>query len=123
MARPPLPGIELADLEWTTSAALWGDTDLDVAAIPVAVLSWDPDTDASTLLVRLPPGWGTPAPESHAVLQEELLLEGEFTFGETTFRAPAFFSFPAGHVHGPARTATGALLLVTLSGPFDIRYH
>lgn len=123
MARPPLPGIELADLQWTTSAALWGGTDLDVDAVPVAVLSWDPETDASTLLVRLPAGWGTPGPESHSVLQEELLLEGEFTFGGTTFRAPAFFSFPAGHVHGPAHTATGALLLVTLSGPFDIKYH
>jgi hypothetical protein len=121
MART-LRQIPFADLEWTTSAALWGGTGLEVEAIPVAVLSWDTETDESTLLIRLPAGWGTPAPERHSVLQEEVLLEGDFTLGGERFTAPAFFSFPAGEVHGPAHTESGALLLVTLSGPFDIEY-
>ena len=114
--------IAFDDLEWTTSAALWGGTDLDVAAVPVAVLSWDADTDASTLLIRLPAGWSTPAPERHSVLQEEVLLEGDLTITGQRFTAPAFLCFPPGELHGPAHTEGGALLLVMLSGPFDIEY-
>lgn len=122
MARKALPGIAFSDIEWTTSAALWGGTDLDVSSVPVAVISWDDETDASTLLVRLPAGWSTPAPESHSVLQEEFLLEGDFTLAGVRYEAPSAFSFPPGHVHGPAHTENGALLLVLLSGPFDITY-
>jgi hypothetical protein len=38
------------------------------------------------------------------------------------FTAPAYFCFPANYVHQQARTENGALMMVTLSGPFDITY-
>lgn len=122
MARTPQDGIEFKNLEWTTSDKVWGGTDLDVEPIPVAILSWDAETGASTTLLRLPPGWHTPGPEFHSVVQEDILLEGDISFGGKKFTAPAYFCFPANYVHQQARTENGALMMVTLSGPFDITY-
>ena len=79
MARTPQDGIEFNDLTWTTSDKVWGGTALDIAPIPVTILSWDEETGASTTLVRLPPGWSTPGPEFHTVVQEDILLEGDIS--------------------------------------------
>jgi len=88
----------------------------------VRVLSHDPDTGALSLLIKEPPGWHTAAAESHSVFQEDILLEGDCWYGETHYEGPTYFAFPAGHEHGPMFTETGALWLVTLSGPFDVSY-
>jgi hypothetical protein len=70
-----------------------------------------------------PPGWCTPQPESHPMVQEDVLLEGEAIFGETRYQAPAYFCFPANYVHPAVRTETGFTMIVTFSGPFAVEYH
>jgi len=85
-------------------------------------LSRDDDTGASSLLIKEPPGWHTAAAEAHGALQEDILLEGDCWYAETHYEAPAYFCFPPGHFHGPMFTETGGLWLVTLDGPFDVRY-
>ena len=122
MGRGPQEGIEFRNLEWTTSDRVWGGSGLDVEPIPVAILSWDEESGASTTLLRLPPGWSTPGPEFHTVVQEDILLEGDISFDGREYTAPAYFCFPARHVHQRASTRNGALMMVTLSGPFDITY-
>src|SRR5688500_15593122 len=83
----------------------------------------DDETGAHTMLLKAPPGWATPKPESHPIVQEDVLLEGECIFGETRYRAPAYFCFPAGHIHPAVRTDTGFTMIVTFAGPFEVAYH
>ena len=128
MGREPVEGKAFSDIPWQSTAALWGPTsdqpaDLDIKGYGlVRVLSRDPDTGATTLLIKEPPGWHTAAAEAHSVLQEDILLEGDCWYGEQHYEGPTYFCFPPEHFHGPMYTETGALWLVTLTGDFDVRY-
>jgi len=102
---------------------VWGTAGFDVpSGVMVKVLRDDPVTGAKSVLMKVPPGWGTKAPEYHNSLQEELLLEGEITFAGQTFHAPAYFCFPPGGVHGPAHTESGLTMFCTFDGPVDVVY-
>ncbi len=128
MARPPVDGIPFSAMPWRSTAQLWGAGTEENAALRftghgiVRVLSDDPETGARTMLIKEPPGWHTAAAEAHSVFQEDILLEGDCWYGEEHHEGPTYFAFPPGHFHGPMFTETGALWLVTLSGPFDVRY-
>ena len=128
MAREAVDGVAFSDLPWQSTAALWGSgadqpADLQIKGYGIVrVLSRDPETGAMSLLIKEPPGWHTAAAESHSVLQEDILLEGDCWYGEERFEGPTYFCFPPGHFHGPMFTETGALWLVTLSGEFDVTY-
>ena len=128
MARSAVDGVPFRDLPWRSTAELWGGGTARPAALRfsgyglVRVLSRDDDTGASSLLIKEPPGWHTAAAEAHGALQEDILLEGDCWYAETHYEAPAYFCFPPGHFHGPMFTETGGLWLVTLDGPFDVRY-
>jgi hypothetical protein len=128
MSRQPVDGVAFRDMPWQSTSVLWGPDSAAPAALEFTghgmarVLSHDPDTGALSLLIKEPPGWHTAAAESHSVFQEDILLEGDCWYGETHYEGPTYFAFPAGHEHGPMFTETGALWLVTLSGPFDVSY-
>jgi quercetin dioxygenase-like cupin family protein len=125
VSRQFIPGVNAAEVEWVDiDKGLPGAGDLVVTpGVRMAVLTEDPETGASTALYRMPPGWQTSGPESHTVLQEELVLEGEITIGGVSLVPGSYACFPPGQVHGPAHTEDGVLMLVMLSGPFDITYH
>jgi len=128
MTRDAVVGRRFAEFPWRSTAALWGTGSDRPAALQTAgygivrVLSEDPVSGARTMLIKEPPGWHTAACEAHGVLQEDILLEGDCWYGEDHFEGPTYFCFPPDHFHGPMFTETGALWLVTLSGPFDVRY-
>lgn len=128
MTRPAVPGRPFASFPWQSTDALWGSGTERPAALRTAgygivrVLSEDPGTGARSMLIKEPPGWHTAACEAHSVLQEDILLEGDCWYGEEHFEGPTYFCFPPEHFHGPMFTETGGLWLVTLSGPFDVRY-
>jgi len=128
MSRQPVDGVAFCDIPWQSTSVLWGPDSAAPAALEFTghgmarVLSHDPDTGALSVLIKEPPGWHTAAAESHSVFQEDILLEGDCWYGETHYEGPTYFAFPAGHEHGPMFTETGALWLVTLSGPFDVSY-
>jgi hypothetical protein len=120
VARKPVRGVAIDEMPWTPVEEL-------APSIPagplIKMLSLDEETGAHTMLFKAPPGWSTPKPESHTVQQEDLLLDGECTFGERRLTAPAYLCFPAGYVHPAVRTDEGFTMLVTFSGPFDVEYH
>ncbi|MGY9072815.1 MAG: hypothetical protein ACKVHU_07695 [Acidimicrobiales bacterium] len=128
MSRDPVEGVAFSDLAWQSTSALWGPgsdspAELDIKGYGlVRVLSRDPDSGAMSVLIKEPPGWHTAAAESHSVMQEDILLEGDCWYGEQHYEGPTYFCFPAGHEHGPMFTETGALWLVTLTGDFDVSY-
>lgn len=111
---------ELDPIPWAPIEQLWPDAP---PGPELKLLSSDDVTGAHTVLFKAPPGWRTPRPESHPVVQEDILLEGEAIFGEIRYRAPAYFCFPAGYVHPAVRTETGFTMIVTFSGPFAVEYH
>lgn len=128
MSRDAIEGQRFSEFPWQSTAALWGATSEAPADLQftghgiVRLLSRDHDTGATSLLIKEPPGWHTAAAEAHSVLQEDILLEGDCWYGEQHYEGPTYFCFPPDHFHGPMFTETGALWLVTLSGPFDVRY-
>lgn len=128
MSRAAVEGVAFSDVPWSSTAVLWGPesdspADLDIKGYGLArMLSRDPVDGAMTLLIKEPPGWYTAAAESHSVLQEDILLEGDCWYGEQHVEGPTYFCFPPGHSHGPMYTETGALWLVTLAGEFDVTY-
>ena len=88
----------------------------------VAVVSEDPATGASTVLIKLPPGWKSQGPERHTCLQEELLLEGDLSLEGRELSPFSYLCFPAGHVHGPLSTRNGCIVLAWHNGPVDVEY-
>jgi hypothetical protein len=129
MSRGPIEGVAFSDFPWQSTSVLWGPesdnpAELEIEGYGLArVLSRDSESGALSLLIKEPPGWHTAAAESHSVLQEDILLEGDCWYGEEHFEGPTYFCFPPGHSHGPMFTETGALWLVTLAGDFDVTYH
>ncbi len=119
MPRQPLFA-EFDAIPWTPMTERWPSAP---PGPEIKVLSEDDETGAQTLLLKAPPGWCTPQPESHPNVQEDILLECEVIFGETRYQAPAYFCFPANYVHPAARTETGFTMIVTFSGPFAVEYH
>ena len=128
MTRGAVSGVRFSDIPWQSTSSLWGaesakPAELDITEYGLArILSRDENTGAISLLIKEPPGWHTAAAEAHSVNQEDILLEGDCWYGEEHFEGPTYFNFPAGHFHGPMYTETGALWLVTLTGPFDVSY-
>lgn len=120
MARKPVLGRHFDDMPWTRVEEIWPDIP---AGPEIKMLSIDEQTGAHTMLFRAPPGWSTPRPESHTTQQEDVLLEGECTFGDRHLVAPAYLCFPEHYVHPPVSTETGFTMLVTFAGAFDVEYH
>lgn len=123
MARPPVPGIDLTTVAWQTVEELYGE--IGFQTVPgelVCLLAADAETGGTTILVKLPPGWSTDAPERHSCQQEEVLLEGDVTIGDVELHAPAYLCFPPGFAHGPLSTKGGCVVLATHDGPVDVEY-
>ncbi len=123
IARLPVTGLDLASVEWIDVNALYGDVGFTTApGEMVAVVSEDPATGASTVLIKLPPGWKSQGPERHTCLQEELLLEGDLSLEGRELAPFSYLCFPAGHVHGPLSTRNGCIVLAWHDGPVDVEY-
>lgn len=126
MSRLPIHGLDLSQVEWQDVAELYGGDGQEFVVAPgeqVCVLSEDPVTGATTVLIRLPPGWASDAPELHSCAQEELLLEGDLTLAGVELKPFSYLCFPAGEVHGPLSTRGGCVVLAWMDGPVDVEYR
>ncbi|MDX6474281.1 MAG: hypothetical protein QOK22_3097 [Gaiellaceae bacterium] len=109
----------LDTVEWKPLGEVMPSYQQSSAGAEAKFLNEDPDTGAFTMVVKLPAGTADPARGSHASDEEMFLLEGDLTIDGESFKAPAYWHFPAGTVHGDARTDGGATLIEAFTGPCD----
>jgi hypothetical protein len=122
MTREAVLGLHLDDVQWEPMAQALGDGDRPPSGW-IAVLSSDAETGATTVLFKLPAGFDDGLTESHRVVQELVLLTGDFAMADIEMRPGTYFCVPPGMVHGPGRSRGGAVLLSMLGGPFAMTYH
>ena len=91
---------------------------LKVPGVSVKALRRDPDTGASTALVRLEPGARFPA-HNHPAGEEVFVLEGEVVIGSARLKAGDYLYTPPDHKHAAA-SQDGCVFLVTLPRPVEI---
>src|SRR5438067_1465332 len=109
--RPHIEFIHEQLLPWTEGIYGGGR-----AGVQVRTLSLDPETGASSLVVRYPPGWGREGPE-HVVTDEEfLVLRGGLEINGVLYDELAYGFLPAGHVRRSSSSAQGALVLTFFDG-------
>lgn len=84
--------------------------------IEVKTLRFDPQARTVSFLLRAQAGASLPA-HGHRMLEECVVLEGEFTMGDVTFRAGDFVTGHPGEAHPATSTRTG--VLVYLRGSAD----
>jgi len=90
------------------------------AGLPIAAfkqLSFDDQTGARTILVKLPPGWKQP-PGYHSADMEMFVVDGGVSIGDRPMGRYAYAYYPAGYAHTFA-TEQGATVLQFWSGPPD----
>ncbi|MDX2225350.1 MAG: DUF4437 domain-containing protein [Rhodospirillaceae bacterium] len=114
MARPHIDFIQAQALPWVTGL------NPSFPDLPVKTLCVDPDSGASTVIVRFPPGWRGP-PASYLPFDQELyVLDGGFTAQGARFGLDAYAYWPAGFAQYDQFTDTGADVLCFIEGAADI---
>ncbi len=109
MAREWIEFVQSQRLPWQP-----GELPLPGAQVELKRLSTDDENGASSLLVRLPPGYALPA-GALSVDEEFLVLDGELMIGQTRFGPFAYAHWPAGFRAGPRHSPNGAVVLMFYS--------
>lgn len=79
--------------------------------VEMKILQVDRIQRTQTILLRLQPGAKLPSHE-HEGDEDNLMLEGECTWGDLTIRAGDYHAMPKGTRHGAITSSTGALVYV-----------
>jgi quercetin dioxygenase-like cupin family protein len=95
-----------------------GWRELKIPGVSVKALRRDPETGASTALVRLQPGARFPA-HNHPGGEEVFVIDGEVLIGPDRLRAGDYLYTPPNGKHA-ASTQGGCVFLVTLPQPVEI---
>lgn len=66
------------------------------------VLSRDPETGGSTILIHLPPGWRDDVLDWHPCSEEGMILAGLVTLADRRYTTGIYLYRPPGILHGPA---------------------
>ncbi len=94
----------------------------------VKILHVDPDTQASTHLAGLMPGWYAEGMEEHPICEENYCLQGDVRIGEVgeetgyTMVVGSYMCRPAGIIHGPLASKNGNVNLCYTHGLLGIDY-
>jgi quercetin dioxygenase-like cupin family protein len=91
---------------------------LRISGVSVKALRRDPETGASTALVKLEAGATFPA-HDHPAGEEVFVLEGDVLIGPDRLGAGDYLYTPPGGKHA-ASSQNGCLFLVTLPRPVEI---
>jgi quercetin dioxygenase-like cupin family protein len=91
---------------------------LKVPGVSVKALRRDPETGASTALVRLEPGARFPA-HNHPAGEEVFVLEGDVLIGPDRLKCGDYLYTPPDGKHA-ASSQGGCVFLVTLPRPVEI---
>jgi hypothetical protein len=77
-------------------------TDGNVPGPVFKLLSSDPESGGSTILIHLPPGWRDEALDWHPCSEEGLVLAGLVTLADRRYTPGIYLYRPPGILHGPA---------------------
>ncbi len=103
--------VQAQDLAWSPF-----DEPSDPADLQCKRLSEDALSGASTLLLRIPPGWSRPGPEYLDVMEEIYLLEGDLEISGQAYVHDCYACLPAGFARSDSRSLNGAVVLLMRSG-------
>ena len=106
MSRPFIEFVQVQSLPWRSGAP--GAARHGVAS---RVLSSDSDTGACSLLVRYPPGWRQPEPQTLGTDEEFFVLGGALQVGDARYGARTYAHLPAGYTRAPMAARDGAVVL------------
>lgn len=106
MARPHIEPVVDRDLQWKR---------FDLPGFPKGMhykmMSFDPETGASTMVVKFEEGYRQPGGWSESA-KEIFILEGKIQIAGGNYSAGHYFYVPAGVYQGPMATPKGAIALV-----------
>ncbi|MSO64956.1 MAG: DUF4437 domain-containing protein [Alphaproteobacteria bacterium] len=111
MARPHIEFIHAFAMHW--QKGLYGGARDDVEH---KMLSCDPDTGESSVLIRYPAGWSRATPEHLQADEEIYVLDGALVVNGRTYAASAYAHWPAGYARRSASSPGGAVVLTFFSG-------
>lgn len=112
MARPHIECIHESEVQWRSVSLPSG------AVVEVKRLSWDPDGENHTSLVRLAGGWRQDASVAHPVPEEIFVIAGRLRLGDFDLGAYHYLRVPAGIRHGPAVALEETLAIWILEGSY-----
>jgi quercetin dioxygenase-like cupin family protein len=112
VARPHIEFVQTQTLPWKTLGEGASRPGADAKA-----LSYDPDTQACTAILRYPPGWRMNRPHFLECDDEFLVLEGELSVGAVTYGPGDYAYLPAGMPRPDMASADGATVLTFYEGP------
>jgi len=90
------------------------------------LLTSDPVTKGSTVLLHCPPGWRDPVLDWHPTVEEAFTLQGSLQLGWNVMDEGSYLFRPPGVLHGPphAHDVTGATFIIRMDGDSRIlRYE
>lgn len=114
MGRPFIEFIQAQALPWQDG--LYGRPGSGVRS---RMLSLDPDTGASSMLIEYPSGWaraGEAGPHHLDVDEELFVLSGELVIDDVHFGVKSYAHLPAGFTRTRAASPSGAVVLTFFSG-------
>ena len=114
MARTHVKYLEETSLDWQP---------LGGHGIQRKLLSRDPETGASTMLVSIAKGWkGGGCAHYHSCYEEVYVIEGDVTLdGKDYYRAGSYLYRPANVVHGHDESSIdGCLCIIKMGGDLDM---
>jgi hypothetical protein len=118
-ATPVSRGVDVDSLEWKATNEVVDD--YSYAGPLSKMLREDPETGASTSMVKLPPRYTHPHLSFHQYTQEQFLLEGSVNETGTDRHALAYWCHPPGEVHGKSFTTDeGATSILFFDGPWEV---
>ena len=114
MNRPVL----IPDTHANPWVAIDTERDGNVPGPVVKLLSSDPETGGSTVLLHCPPGWRDPVLDWHPTVEEAFTVEGSLRLGWNTMERGSYLYRPPGVLHGPphAHDVTGATFVIRMDG-------
>ena len=113
MPRPYIPGVQHQDLPIQQAPMA---PDRPETTVGMTVLSFDPESRASSGLVQIPPDWRAPGVSYIAVDQELYVLSGQVTMSGERYTAGSYAFLPAGYPLVDGTTAGGAEVLYFTGG-------
>src|SRR5262245_39863215 len=85
------------DLDWQALPT----TDGNVPGPVFKMLSRDPETGSSTMMLHIPPGWRDDELDYHPCVEEAYTLHGRVVLGGRDYVPGVYLYRPAGILHGP----------------------
>jgi len=127
-APEAVPALDSWTMDWRNPLDASAPSESFRPGIFVKVLHVDPETQASTHLAGLMPGWHAEGIEEHPVYEENYCLQGDVHIGEVggetgyTMVAGSYLCRPPGIRHGPLASKNGNVNLCFTHGLLGINY-